>query len=235
MVSKKRMVKGGIDMCSELWLIWQNPNSRQHYHVGTLKHLDDGYTFKYTNNLQRRGVKDALADGYTLHFSFQKIDKSYHWESMPAVFMGRMPDRKRVDIDEILESFSLKEDCTDMELLRATGGRQATDTYYFVSPPDNCEEGKKIQFYLAGWSHYKENLTFDLSADSQVVMKKETTNERDPKAISLYVNDQKIGFVPAFYCECFFEVLDDGNVRSRILNFNKNAIPQLQVLIETKF
>ncbi|MET3507428.1 hypothetical protein ABMB67_003541 [Halalkalibacter oceani] len=31
----------------ELWLIWQNVETRQRYHVGRLLHEDGGYTFSY--------------------------------------------------------------------------------------------------------------------------------------------------------------------------------------------
>lgn len=41
-----------------LWLIWQNVNSRQRYHVGNLIHMDGLYIFQYENNKKLRGLNE---------------------------------------------------------------------------------------------------------------------------------------------------------------------------------
>ncbi len=69
----------------ELWLIWQNPFSRQRYHVGTLVHDSSGYCFTYRTQGQR-SLNDALLDGYQPHLSFPDLNKVYQAPSLFGEF-----------------------------------------------------------------------------------------------------------------------------------------------------
>lgn len=53
---------------------------------------------------------------------------------MFAPFYRQVPDKRRPDFESILQDLGLPRDYTVMDLLRATGGRLATDSYEFVHP-----------------------------------------------------------------------------------------------------
>lgn len=117
-----------------LWLIWQNVETRQRYHVGNLSSLNGECTFSYELSGKRRTLFDAIKDGYKPHLAFRDINKVYKSDRLFDAFARRLPDKRRPDFHELLQSFGLSKDYTDMDLLRATGGRLATDPYEFVSP-----------------------------------------------------------------------------------------------------
>lgn len=137
----------------ELWLIWQNPHSRQRYHAGTLAHKENAYSFTYVLDGPRT-LTDALEDGYRLHLAFPERHKIYRSQALFNAFSRRLPDPNRPDFPRILNRVGLSPGHTPMDLLRATGGRLATDTYEFV-PPTTLHNGKfDINFTVAEWRYY---------------------------------------------------------------------------------
>lgn len=112
-----------------LFLIWKNPQSRRNYIVGKLSRLEKGYTFEYSNEYTL--AKDA---GWDMVTSFPEVKKYESNELFPA-FSSRLPDRKRRNIEEVLQKYGLEE-YDGYELLRRSGGRLPIDTYEFVDPND---------------------------------------------------------------------------------------------------
>lgn len=72
-----------------LFLIWQNPESRQFVRVGTLFELVDGrYAFEYADSAR------ATDDFYPLA-QFPDMDRAYVSTGLPAFFVNRLMSRKR--------------------------------------------------------------------------------------------------------------------------------------------
>ncbi|MHB9038728.1 MAG: HIRAN domain-containing protein [Armatimonadota bacterium] len=211
----------------ELWLIWQNPHSRQRYHVGTLRHVEQGYQFAYEKHGPRT-LPDALADGYRLHLVFPDTDKTYHARELFAAFSRRLPDRSRPDFLDILKRIGLSRDHTPMDLLWATGGRLATDTYEFVSPiilHDGC---LNIDFIVAGWRYYEgESVKAYLRSNVTLLLEQESTNPFDQNAVLVLYNESiKLGYVPAYYSWAVAELLRAQNtVRVSVLQFDQTSDP----------
>ena len=167
-----------------LWLIWQNERTRQRYHVGNLVHLEGKYMFYYEKHAQRRGIIEALKNGYRLHISFPDMDKVYVSDRLFGPFERRLPDRRRPDFQEILRAHGLSNDYTNMDLLRATGGRLATDTYEFVPPIYVYRNEFDFEFHVAGWRYYEGERVLDrLQVGDDVMFQLEPTNKQDPKAV----------------------------------------------------
>lgn len=91
-----------------LWLIWQNERTRQRYHIGNLVHHEGKYVFYYEKSRKRRGLLDALENGYQPHLAFRDIDKIYVSDRLFGPFERRLPDRRRPDFLKILRTHGLQ-------------------------------------------------------------------------------------------------------------------------------
>lgn len=93
---------------------------------------------------------EALDNGYRPHLAFRDIHKEYKSHQLFDAFARRLPDRRRPDFNELLQAHGLTNDYTEMDLLRATGGRLATDPYEFVAPIYRDEDHFDFDFLCSG-------------------------------------------------------------------------------------
>ncbi|MEK5270174.1 HIRAN domain-containing protein [Aeribacillus sp. FSL K6-8394] len=217
-----------------LWFIWQNERMCQRYHIGNLVHHEGKYVFYYEKSRKRRGLLDALENGYQPHLAFRDIDKIYVSDRLFGPFERRLPDRRRPDFPEILRTHGLSSDYTEMDLLRATGGRLATDSYEFVAPIYVYGNHFDFDFYIAGWRYYEgEQILKQLKIGEKVQFQLEPENEQDPKAVIVLTSQgRKLGYIPAFYSEFMFQLMEnDGDYEAKIHSIHFKALPQLKVNI----
>lgn len=216
-----------------LWLVWQNTESRQRYHVGTLIHKRNKYFFVYEQS-GKRTLGDAISDGYKPHLAFPDLNKTYVSNELFGPFSRRMPDKRRPDFRDILNDLGLSIDYSEMDLLRATGGRLATDSYEFVAPIEVQDSYFYFDFYIAGWRYYDgEKATNELSYNNEVRFELEPDNPKDGYAVIIYSKSgYKLGYIPFFYSEFMCEILKDNKeYKAKIKEFNLYAKPQLKVTI----
>lgn len=218
-----------------LWLIWQNKKTRQRYHIGNLSSLDGEFTFSYELSRKRRTLFEALENGYRPHLAFRDIHKEYKSDRLFEAFARRLPDRGRPDFSALLKSLGLSNDFTEMDLLRATGGRLATDPYEFVAPIYRYNDHFDFDFYVAGWRYYDgENILHELNEGDKVTFKLEENNPMDKKAVLILTSQSgdKLGYVPAFYSGFMYDVIkNNGSYTAKIEKINYEAIPQQKVNI----
>lgn len=118
-----------------LLAVWQDEISRLYYHIGTLSHFDNHYEFVYTSTLAgQRKLGDAIERGYMIHPAFPETDKVYRSKTLFPAFNRRIPSSDRSDFHAILADLVLNESSSKMDILRATRGRLASDTYLFEQP-----------------------------------------------------------------------------------------------------
>lgn len=121
-----------------------------------------------------------------------------------------------------------------MDLLRATGGRLATDSYEFVTPTYVYGNHFDFDFYIAGWRYYEgEQILKQLKIGEKVQFQLEPENEQDPKAVIVLTSQgRKLGYIPAFYSEFMFQLMEnDGDYEAKIHSIHFKALPQLKVNI----
>lgn len=193
----------------ELWLIWQNIETRQRYHVGRLLHQDGVYTFSYETSGYRRKLAEAMENGYRPHLAFPDTHRVYTSNKLFGPFARRLPDPRRPDYQIVLQELGLPLDSTEMDVLRATGGILATDSYEFVSPiivEGNCFD---LDFFVAGWRYYDgESAIEQLQRGDVVDLSLDPENPEDNKAVLVMsVNGEKLGYIPAFYSGWMFEII----------------------------
>lgn len=215
-----------------LWLIWQNVHTRQRYHVGNLIHKDGIYVFQYENEKRHRGLKEALKNGYKPHLAFPDLKKVYVSADLFGPFSRRLPNPSRPDFNLLLNKYGLSKDFTEMDLLRATGGRLATDPYEFVHPVYIQGNFFELDFHVAGWRHHGgEDHLEALSNETNIVFEKEPSNDHDPFAVMVKtIQGVLLGYVPAFFSEFMTEVINnDIKFSGEIEKIDEDAIPQLRV------
>ncbi|MGE6590696.1 HIRAN domain-containing protein [Bacillus mycoides] len=219
---------------SVLWLIWQNIETRQRYHIGNLYHDQTGYYFEYEKSKKHRGLQEALEQGYCLHLAFPDLKKTYYSSFLFSAFSRRLPSTGRPDFNELLKHYGLSNDYTEMDLLRVTNGRLGTDSYEMVAPIFIDDNRFGFDFFVAGWRHYEgEALLETLSSATLVCLKREPENKQDSFAVRVDTESgNSLGYVPAFYSEFVAEVLDKGcTYKLQIDKIDAGAIPQLRMNI----
>jgi hypothetical protein len=216
-----------------LWLIWQNIETRQRYHVGNLTSLNGKYTFSYVLSGKRRTLLEAIENGYQPHLAFRNIQKTYVSDRLFDAFSRRLPDKRRPDFNEVLLTLGLSKEYSEMDLLRATGGRLGTDPYEFVAPI--IINNGYFDFYIAGWRYYEgENTLQELKLGEKVEFELDLGNPEDNRAVVILTTKygNKLGFVPAFYSEFMYDVIkNNGELTARIESINIEAKPQQKVNI----
>lgn len=221
-----------------LWVVWQSPQSGLFYHIGTLSHFEDVYEFRYVIEAENDHLKlnDALRNGYMLNPAFPDPQKVYKSKQLFGAFNRRLPSTNRADFLEILEDLGLGENCSKMELLEATRGRLANDTYSFERPLRvEGDEKVRTSFYIHGMRHRNlpNNWVNLIQVDSQVTLKRENDNEYDPNAVAIYSErGNHIGYVPAFYTKGISALIDNGATPIvKVISVNEDSTPHWWVKV----
>lgn len=219
-----------------LWLVWQNVNTRRKYHVGNLLYNPaEGYSFNYVNDKKHRGLEEALKNGFIRFLAFPDLERLYHSPFLFHAFSRRLPNKNRPDYDRLLSSYGLDKSAHEMELLRVTKGKTATDGFELVSPvfTDN-DSNYNVEFYIEGWRYYDgENALASLSPNQILKLEREPDNVHDRNAVKiLSKNNKLLGYVPAVYSEFFSELLrKEQKINIHIDDINENAIPQMKLFV----
>lgn len=192
-----------------LYLVWKDPQTRRNFTIGKLSR-NQKYKFEYceaTTEAEEAGWKKLEA------FPEPKI---YESDTLFPVFSSRLPDRKRRDIEKILEKYNLTE-FDEFELLRKSGARLPIDTYEFIDPIFPEAETIERDFFVMGIRHHAACSGKDCSLLPAVVpgdllkLKEEPENCVDPFAIRVLTNQEEhLGYVPRYYNQAIGERIKKG-------------------------
>lgn len=194
-------------MKNEMWLIWKELKTRRRYKVGVLTYCDSKkiYSFKYSNP----ELDDALKAGFDYFPGFPDTTKEYINDTLFANIETRLPNKARPDYLEILNSYNLEKDSSEMDILKATRGRLITDNYEFVPAFDS----NKVEFDVAGTSHCPDVKKCQdlLNMNDKLKLILEPKNKYDENAIKVIFNkngkDYHLGYVPRYYAKELKELL----------------------------
>lgn len=218
----------------ELWLIWQNVETRQRYHVGRLRYHNNIYTFSYETSGYRRKLAEAMDNGYRPHLAFPDTNKVYTSNKLFGPFSRRLPDPRRPDYHSVLRDLGLPKSTTEMAVLQATGGLLVTDSYEFVSPIIVEDDSFDLDFFVAGWRYYDGDSIIDcLQRGDLVEFSLDPENLEDNKAvIVMSANGEKLGYIPAFYSAWMFEIIEkECSYQAKIKAIHPRAVPHRKVNI----
>lgn len=211
----------------KLLLIWKQPISRRRYKIGILTCNNDDYTFNYSDE-----IDDAIREGFICFPGFEDIKKTYTSKLLFPNIASRLPNKKRPDYNEILKSYNLKENATDLEILIATKGKLVTDNYEFVRSFNK----ETIEFDVVGTRHCETiEKSFDLlKVGESVDLILDKTNEHDKYAIQILIDNYHIGFVPRYYSKELSELLKSNtkyDAKLVTVNFENALSDEVVILV----
>lgn len=192
-----------------LLLIWKDPETRRNYTVGKLTR-GDFFTFQYYGE-----AENAEEAGWKLLGAFPTYQE-YRSNTMFPVFSSRLPDKKRRDIQNILEKYGLME-YDEFELLRRSGARLPIDTYEFIDPISPDDKEVEREFYITGIRYHSACQGSDCGAlpgvkvGDMLLLEEEPENAYDPMAIRVLTQERDVlGYVPRYYNKAILARLHDG-------------------------
>ena len=150
--------------------------------------------------------------------SFERLDVVYKSEKLFPVFASRLSDRKRKDINKILEKYGLKE-YDSYQLLKKSDAKLPIDNLQFIDPILNYENDYEKLFYIAGTRHYLGcegdscEKAILVTRGDEVFLVQEPTNMYDKNAICVDNGQQEtLGYVPRYYSQAFIKFIEEGRV-----------------------
>lgn len=192
-----------------LLLIWKDPETRRNYTVGKLTR-GDFFTFQYYGE-----AENAEEAGWKLLGAFPTYQE-YRSNTMFPVFSSRLPDKKRRDIQNILEKYGLME-YDEFELLRRSGARLPIDTYEFIDPISPDDKEVEREFCITGIRYHSACQGSDCGAlpgvkvGDMLLLEEEPENAYDPMAIRVLTQEKEVlGYVPRYYNKAILARLHDG-------------------------
>lgn len=220
-----------------LYLIWKAEKSRKQYVVGQLT-KNGQFEFRYDVEVQA-----AIEDGFSLLICFPDVEALYTDDELFSVFSCRLPDRRRKNIQEILDKYGLEE-FDEYLLLKRSGARLPIDSLEFIDPIFNTEEKIKRFFYVAGVRHYSNcegtdcTKAIEITRGDEIIFKAEKDNAYDKDAVQILdTTGRLLGYVPRYYSQGVSELLDKGKkIVGHVYNVDKrkNCNECLKVVLTTE-
>ncbi len=207
-----------------VYLIWKEPISRRQYTIAKLS-KNGKYEFEYDFE-----INDAIKKGFEPLIAFPDITKKYTNNKLFTSFSSRIPDRRRKNIDEILNKYGLNE-YNEYEILKRSGGRLPIDNFEFIDPIIINEENPiEREFYIAGPRHYlgcdsnqyKKSLNVSIGEKLSLTLHPE--NQYDSNAIKINKLDNTLlGYIPRYYNKELLGLLNlNWKYELSIIEINKN-------------
>lgn len=209
-----------IENKKRLLVIWQDNKTRLRHIIGE---LTKGSCFMFQYN--KENFQKLRSLDFNVLTAFPDWDKTYFSDTLFSVFLSRLPDKRRSDINNILRNYDL-ESYDEFDLLKKSGGRLPTDSLEFVEALDLSEKNIKRQFYIAGTKYYcgedfcnilklapNEPLSFQLESDNKI----------DKNAVKILHLGTTIGYVPSYFAKEVTEaILSKRNVSIKVVETKPN-------------
>lgn len=195
-----------------LHLVWKSSNNHTNYTIGQLA-KNGGYQFSYNADMV-----DALANGFEPLVAFPELNKTYESPEMFPAFSSRLPDKKRRDIQQILNKYGLTE-YDEYQLLKKSGARLPIDSLSFIDPIFSSTDKVERTFFIAGTRHYIGcngedcNSAFaEISTGDFLTLKSELGNKDDANAVQICNQaNELLGYIPRYYSKIITEKLNRGS------------------------
>lgn len=214
----------GLNARDYIYLVWKDTVTRKQFIIAQLS-KNGQYEFSYGFE-----VKEAIKSGFKPLISFEDIHKTYTSDVLFSVFSSRLPDKKRKDMQEILQKYNLEE-YDEYRLLKRSGAKLPIDNLEFIDPILDTDYIKVERFfYLAGVRHYLSCNGEDcekseiLEVGEKLNLVLEPENIHDKYAIKVFGNSNThVGYIPRYYSENLTKLIKEGcNCSCYVVEINKD-------------
>lgn len=184
---------------ANLYVFWQNPESRRWFPVGILSRINGIFQFVYT-----RGAEKAA--GFIPFGRMTDTRKRYQAQELFPLFSNRILSAKRPEFNQFIHWIAAEQTPDDpMIILGRTGGYRATDSIVVYPKPEPNESGEFDLLFLCHGMRYLSKDTIDrvshLQSGDVLYPMFDVLNPYDENAIALRTDDPPhfIGYVPRFF------------------------------------
>lgn len=178
-----------------------------------------------------------MSAGFTGIHEFGINEHTFTSSELFYFFSKRLPNTKRSDYSLLLKRFGLEETSSQMEFLKRTKGRLATDQYELFALVVFEEETFTLETYIEAWQYYQGDAALkDLEVEEALVLIREPDNKHDQYAVKIYTETgYMLGYISAVYSEFIANVMDNKlKYDVRISRKYPDAIPQMKIWLEIK-
>jgi hypothetical protein len=199
-------LKAGVDMVmKQLYLAWQDPQSRSWHPVGLLTMDESGtYRFVYTKGAEK-------IPNFCLG-RMKALDAVYESTELFPLFSNRLLSNSRPEFKKYLVWLNIRND-DPLKMLAITEGIRGTDTLEVFKCPTRNNKGEyEVVFLSHGLRHLPSNAVDrvnTLKRGDKLFLVLDPQNMYDPMAIALRTDDpvQVVGYCPRYLSQDFHELL----------------------------
>ena len=221
-----------------LFLAWHDrAHTRQWFPVGRLDVRADEpeYRFRYIGGAAK--ARDEV--GFPLLIEFPEIARDYQSSEIFPLFQNRIMSHKRPDFDAYMQTLDLSPSNADpFEILTASGGRRATDSYEVFPKIVKGDDGSfTCRFFLHGARHTSEsaqNRLNDLEKGDELRVALELNNPATTLAVQIQTTDyHMIGWAPRYLVSDLAMAMAEspGGYEARVARINPMPSPSAHRLL----
>ncbi|MNF58729.1 hypothetical protein D3C84_402970 [compost metagenome] len=194
-------------------------NLRKKLAVAELLHVHNNVIFRYLYNTE--DYDEACRLGFIGHPAFSIFEEVHNFGVMDA-FIRRLPPRRRSDFNLYLKQYGLNADlpASDFALLGYTGARLPSDPFELFMDLSAARPPVDLLLEIAGFKYTQPNVDTQDVIGMSLRFEREPTNEFDPKAIAIFQDSYKIGYVSRVLCDSFWRLLSRGFLDAKICTLN---------------
>lgn len=222
-----------------LWVTWKHFETRVRYVIGVLTETrDKNYEFKYLKNEGRNNLLKALDNGFKLFPTFSFPDDVYKSDELFLLFKNRLPNKKRRDVQQLIQNRKLMENWNEFDLLRETHGTLPTDTLEFITPiKDVDNDNFCLEFYVAGVRFQTNQRAIEnLKINDKLFLNHEYDNKFDENAIEIYTkNNERLGYIPMCYSNYLIRKVDENLLKVSLLDIFKDKYNGTMIKVQINY
>ncbi len=216
----------------DLFIAWQDPDTRSWMPVGRLHQEGSTYHFSYTYGAN-------ASPNFTPFGRMTELNAVYVSEEMFPLFANRILAKKRPEYGSYLRWLGFEgEDVSDLELLGRSGGTRATDNLEIFPCPAPETDGSYLTYFFSHGLAYltpeNQKQIASLNVGENLYLMLDLQNKFDKHALLMRTYDPMsiVGYCPRYLSPEFMRLVKaDGNsVRVTVHQVNADAPSELRLL-----
>jgi hypothetical protein len=217
----------------ELFIAWQDPNTRRWTPVGRLGYWDNRYYFVYTKGAKKS--KNFVPFG-----RMRDLRSVYISDEIFPLFANRILSASRPEYADYIRWLGLNgKEYDNLEVLARSGGIRATDTLEIFPRPVPDAEGKYVSYFFSHGLRYlipenREHIA-KLKAGDRLLLMHDMQNLHDANALLMRTEDpiSIVGYCPRYLSSEFRSLIrlaGPKHVNVAVYQVNKDAPNDLRLL-----